>query len=49
MFHGIKQLEVGGGGEEDVESHLKYLYFYSPSSFWLSAIKRLTLWGIFFK
>lgn len=30
MSHGIEQLEVGGGGEEDVGSYLKYLYFYSP-------------------
>ena len=30
-----------GGGEDDMGSHLKYLYIYSPGSFWLSAIRRL--------
>lgn len=26
----VEQLELWGGGEEDVGSYLKYLHFYSP-------------------
>ena len=34
-------MEVEGGGEEGLGSDLKSLYIYSPSSFWLSPIRRL--------
>lgn len=36
-----KAVEVEGGGEEGLGSDLKSLYIYSPSSFWLSSIRRL--------
>lgn len=36
-----KAVEVEGGGKEGPGSDLKSLYIYSPSSFWLSSIRRL--------